>query len=313
MKAIQIHNYGGVEELVYEDIPQPSVAADEVLIKVYASGVNPVDWKIREGLRKAVFPTTLPLTPGWDVSGVIESIGDDVKEFKKGDEVYSRPNITRNGSYAEYIAVKASEVAFKPKTVDHISAAAIPLAGLTAWQALFDHGKLQPGQKVLIIGASGGVGTFAIQFAKWKGAAVVAVCSSKNIDFVRTLRADQIIDYKTANYEDLVKDIDLVFDLAGGETKSNGWKVLKKGGIFVSITGKPETNVPEAEGKTPVGFIVLPSKEQLTQIAGLVDLGIIKPIVSTILPLYEAGKAQDMLEHSKNLRGKIVLKVVENN
>jgi NADPH:quinone reductase-like Zn-dependent oxidoreductase len=312
MKAIQIHNYGGVEELVYEEIPQPSIAPDEVLIKVYASGVNPVDWKIREGLRKTVFPTTLPLTPGWDLSGVIESVGTEVNEFKKGDEVYSRPNITRNGSYAEYTAVKASEVAHKPKTIDHITAAAIPLAGLTAWQALFDHGKLQPGQKVLIIGASGGVGHFAVQFAKWKGANVIAVCSSKNVDFVRTLKADQIIDYKTTRYEDTVKDVDLVFDVAGGDTKPNGWKVLKKGGIFVSITGKPETNVPEAEGKTPIGFTVLPNKEQLIQIAKLVDEGIVKPVVSIILPLSDARKAQDMLQHGKNLRGKIVLKIIDN-
>jgi len=312
MKAIRIHNYGGPEELVYEDAPKPTITQDEVLIKVYAAGINPVDWRIREGSRQNVFPATLPLIPGWDVSGVIESIGTGVTDLKNGDEVYSRPNILRDGAYAEYIAVKASEVALKPKTVDHISAAGVPLAALTAWQALFDHGHLHAGQKVLIIGASGGVGPFAVQFAKWKGATVIGVCSSKNVDFLRSLSADQVIDYKTTKYQDVVKDVDLVFDAAGGESKANGWKVLKKGGIFVSITGKPDTNDPEAEGKTAAGFIVLPNKEQLIQIAGLIDKGLVKPVISTILPLSEARKGQDMLQEGKNLRGKIVLKVIDN-
>ena len=311
MKAVRIHQYGGPEKLVYEDIPQPSIAPDEVLIKVHASGVNPVDWKIREGLRKTVFPSDLPLTLGWDVSGVIEAKGVEVTDFKKGDKVYSRPDISRNGTYAEYVAVKASEVALKPKTIDHVTAAGVPLAALTAWQALFDNGKLEAGQKVLVIGASGGVGSFAVQLAKWKKAIVIGVCSSKNIDFLRALKVDQIIDYKTTRYEDVAKNVDLVFDAAGGDAKENGWKVLNPGGFFVSITGKPDSNNPDAKGKTGIGFTVLPNKEQLTRIAGLIDEGIVRPVISTVLPLAQARKAQDMLQHGQNVRGKIVLKVVE--
>lgn len=311
MKAVRIHEYGGPEKLVLEDIPIPSIASDEILIKVYASGVNPVDWKIREGLRKGAFPSALPLTLGWDVSGVVDAVGSEVSEFKKGDEVYSRPNITRNGSYAEYIAVKASEVAFKPKTIDHVTAAGVPLAALTAWQALFDYGKLEAGQKVLILGASGGVGSFAIQLAKWKGAHVIGVCSSKNVDFVSSLKADRVIDYKSEQYQKILKDIDLVFDAVGGEAKTHGWTVLKEGGSFVSITGKPDETDPAAKGKHALGFIVLPNKEQLTQIAKLIDDGVVRPVISTVLPLSDARKAQDMLQEGRNTRGKIVLKVVE--
>jgi NADPH:quinone reductase-like Zn-dependent oxidoreductase len=311
MKAVRIHTYGGPEVLTLEDIPIPSIAPNEVLIKVYASGVNPVDWKIREGLRKTAFPATLPRILGWDVSGVIEAIGTEVAEFKKGDQVYSRPDITRNGTYAEYIAVRASEVAFKPKTIDHMTAAAVPLAALTAWQALFDYGKLEAGQKVVIIGASGGVGPFAVQLAKWKKAHVIGICSSKNIDFVTSLKADQLIDYTTTNYQDIVKEVDLVFDAAGSEAKLHGWKVLKAGGNFVSITGKPEENDPAAKGKHAFGFVVQPNKDQLTQLAKLIDEGIVRPVVSTVLPLSEARKAQDLLQLGQNVRGKIVLKVVE--
>lgn len=311
MKAVRIHEYGGPEKLVLEEIPIPAIAPDDVLIKVYASGVNPVDWKIREGLRKNAFPSELPLTLGWDVSGVVEAVGAEVTDLKKGDNVYTRPNIGRNGSYAEYIAVKASEVAIKPKTIDHVTAAGIPLAALTAWQALFDYGKLQSGQKVLILGASGGVGSFAVQFAKWKGAHVIGVCSSKNVDFVRSLKADQVIDYKTEHYQNILKDVDLVFDAVGGEAKTHAWKVLKEGGSFVSITGKPDDTDPAAKGKHAFVFLVQPNKEQLTQIAGLIDSGVVRPVISTVLPLAEAGKAQEMLQQGLNTRGKIVLKVVE--
>lgn len=311
MKAIRIHQYGGPEVLVYQEAPLPAVLHDEVLIKVMASGVNPVDWKIREGLRKNVFPTNLPLIPGWDVAGVIEKVGADVTEFKRGDQVYSRPNITRDGTYAEFVAVKASEVAFKPKTIDYVMAAAVPLAGLTAWQALFDHGKLTEGQKVLIIGASGGVGSFAVQFAKWKKATVIGVCSSKNVNFLKSLKADQVIDYNIMHFEDIVKNADLVFDAVGGESKSNGWKVLKPGGIFVSITGRPVSDDLADKDKEGLGFTVQPNSDQLTQIAKLIDDGVVRPVVSTILPLSDARKAQEMLQQGQNTRGKIVLKVAE--
>lgn len=311
MKAIRIHQYGGPDVLSFEEAPMPSLLPDEVLIKVVASGVNPVDWKIREGLRKNVFPSNLPLIPGWDVSGVIETVGAEVTDLKKGDQVYSRPNITRNGTYSEFVAVRASEVALKPKTIDHVMAAAVPLAGLTAWQALFDYGKLDAGQKVLIIGASGGVGSFAVQFAKWKKAVVIGICSSKNVNFLRSLKADQVIDYNTMRFEDVVKSVDLVFDAAGSEDKARGWKVLKPDGRFVSITGKPVSEDPADKDKAGIGFTVQPNKDQLTQIAKLIDDGVVRPVVSTVLPLSQARKAQDMLQQGQNIRGKIVLKVIE--
>ncbi|HEY0244495.1 MAG TPA: NADP-dependent oxidoreductase, partial [Mucilaginibacter sp.] len=229
MKAIRIHEFGGPEVLKLEDIPVPIPAADEVLIKVYATSINPVDWKIREGQRKEKFPVNLPLTLGWDVSGVIEKMGNAVNNFKYGDEVYSRPDPTRNGTYAEYVVVKADLVSLKPKSVDHIQAASVPLAGLTAWQGLFQYGQLQAGQKVLIHAASGGVGTFAIQYAKAKGAYVIGTASESNIDFVKQLGADEVIDYKNEKFEDKLSDIDLVLDTIGGDTQKRSLKVLKNG------------------------------------------------------------------------------------
>ncbi|MFL5789579.1 MAG: NADP-dependent oxidoreductase, partial [Flavisolibacter sp.] len=216
MKAVQIHRYGAPEELKYEDAPDPVIKEDEVLVKVYASGVNPIDWKVRKGYLKQWLPHSFPLILGWDLSGVVEQVGSNVKNFKKGDEVYGRPDPSRNGTYAEYIAVRASELAFKPTTLNHTEAAAVPLAGLTAWQGLMHEGELKPGQKVLINGASGGVGTYAVQFAKWKGAKVIATASKENFSFLKELGAEEIYDYHIPGYEKNINDMDIVLDLAGG-------------------------------------------------------------------------------------------------
>ncbi len=218
MKAIRFHKFGGPEVLKAEEVPVPVPGDGELLIKVYASSVNPVDWKIREGKRNEKFPVTLPLIPGWDVSGVVEETGEGVYNFKQGDEVYGRPDPTKDGS-AEYMVVKAGLVSLKPKSIDHVKAAAVPLAGLTAWQGLFEFGKLQKGQKVLIHAASGGVGTFAVQFAKWKGAYVIGTASGHNLNFVKQLGADEVIDYKKERFEDKLTDLDLVFDTIGGDTQ----------------------------------------------------------------------------------------------
>ena len=225
--------------MVIDNIPIPKPVSDEILIKVYASSVNPVDWKIIKGARKDKFPVNLPLIPGWDVSGVVEKTGADVHDFKKGDEVYSRPDPTRDGAFAEYIVVKANQVSAKPKSIDHVHAAAVPLAGLTAWQGLFQFGKLQTGQKVLIHAASGGVGSFAVQFAKWKGAFVIGTTSKENMSFVINLGADEVIDYKNERFEDKVSDVDLVLDTIGGETQQRSIKVIKPGGRLIT-TLKPE-------------------------------------------------------------------------
>jgi NADPH:quinone reductase-like Zn-dependent oxidoreductase len=309
MKAIRIHSFGGPEVLKSEEAPMPEPKADEVLIKIYASGVNPVDWKIREGMSKERFPTNFPLIPGWDVSGVVERMGEDVTNFKRGDEVYSRPDLTKNGTYAEYVAVKASQVALKPKTIDHVHAAAVPLAGLTAWQGLFDHGKLKAGERVLIQAASGGVGSFAVQFAKWKGAYVIGTTSGKNIEFVKSLGADEVIDYEKEKFEDRVKNVDLVFDTQGGEIQRRSFHVLKAGGRLIT-TVKPESNDESKSKHIQVdGYMAESFPEDLHQIAGLIDLGKIKPIIGKVLPLEQAAEAQ-RLSKEGHTRGKIVLEVV---
>jgi NADPH:quinone reductase-like Zn-dependent oxidoreductase len=309
MKAVRIHQFGGPEVLRYEEAPLPQISSDEVLIKVYASSVNPVDWKIREGRSQERFPTNFPLTLGWDVSGVVEEVGPAVKDFKKGDEVYGRPFPTKNGAYAEYIAVRENEISIKPAGITHDQAAAVPLACLTAWQGLLDHGLLQKGQKVLIHAASGGVGAFAVQLAKWKGAYTIGTASENNIGFVKQLGADQAIDYKNEKFEDMLKDIDLVFDTVGGETQKKSLQVIKNGGRLIT-TVKPE-NLKEAKAKNIhlEGFMAQSNQEQLKQIAALIDEGKLKIFIAKVFPLEKAAEAQELSEKG-HTRGKIVLEVL---
>ncbi len=309
MKAVRIHQYGGPEVLRYEDAPRPVVKPDEVLIRVHAAGVNPVDWKVREGHVKSMFTYPMPLIPGWDVSGVVQSTGLDTSRLKAGDEVYSRPDIARDGAYAEYIAVRESEVALKPKSLDHVQAAAVPLAALTAWQALFDAAKIQPGQTLLIHGAAGGVGTFAVQLAKLKGARVIGTASKKNHEFLRSLGADETIDYNTTRFENVVHGVDAVLDTITGETMERSWQVLKKDGILVSILQPPSPEKAAAHGVRCAHTFVQPSVPQLNEIAKLLDAGKLKVIVEKVFPLWEARAAQD-LSQTGHVRGKIVLRVI---
>jgi NADPH:quinone reductase-like Zn-dependent oxidoreductase len=309
MKAVRIHSYGGPEVLKYEEAPRPKSAPGEVLIRVHAAGVNPVDWKIRQGYFKGRVDYSLPLILGWDLSGVVEAAGSGVAGLQEGDEVYSRPDIARNGAYAEHIVVREKEVALKPKSIDHIHAAAIPLAALTAWQSLFDVAGLSAGQKVLIHAAAGGVGGFAVQLAKWKGAYVIGTASNRNQDFVRKLGADETIDYQATRFEDVVHDVDVVFDTIGGDTQKRSWKVLKKGGILVSILGPPSAEEATAHGVRQAAVFVQPSAMQLTELAKLVDSGRLRPIVETVLPLSEARHAHE-LSQAGHVRGKMVLKVL---
>jgi NADPH:quinone reductase-like Zn-dependent oxidoreductase len=306
MKGIRVHSFGGPEVLQYEDIPRPEPAADEVLIRVHATGVNPVDWKMREGRNKN---RPLPLIPGWDLSGVIESVGKDVTDWKNGDEVYSRPDISRDGAYAEYIVVRASEIARKPKSLDHTQAASIPLASLTAWQVLFDAVGLKAGQRVLIHAAAGGVGHFAVQLAKWKGAYVIGTASKHNHDFLREIGADETIDYDTTRFEDVVNDVDMVFDTQAGETRDRSWQVLKKGGILVSIVGHPSEEDAAKFGVRAGYVLVRPNRAELDQVTELVDSGKLKAFIQQVFPLAEARKAQE-LSQERHTRGKLVLRVV---
>jgi NADPH:quinone reductase-like Zn-dependent oxidoreductase len=280
-----------------------------VLIRVHAAAINPVDWKIREGYLKEILPYSLPIILGWDVSGVVEATGFGASRFKVGDEVYSRPDVYRNGAYAEYIAVRESEVALKPHSVDHIHAAGIPLAGLTAWDALFDAADLKPEQKVLIHAAAGGVGMFAVQFAKWKGAHVIGTASAPNHPFLKELGADEAIDYTKTPFEDAVRDVDVVLDAIGGDTQTRSWGVLKKGGVLVSIVGFPSAEEAAAHGVRGAAVFVKPNAEKLAKIAALVDSGKVKSVVEKVLPLSEARKGQELIQ-TGHARGKIVLRVV---
>ncbi len=238
MKAIRINEFGGTDVMKLEDIERPVPAPDEVLVKLYASGVNPVDCVIRSGGNDFLKPLLkLPMTLGWDAAGIIEETGSDVAGFKKGDEVYGVPNFPGDGSYAEYCAAKAGQFALKPKSIGFNESAGVPLAALTAWTSLFECGKLQSGQRILIQGATGGVGSFAVQFAKAKGAFVIGIASTSNLDYLKQLGADQVIDYKTQNFEDLARDIDVVFDASPLRDNSERLRfvnVLKDGGAHWS-------------------------------------------------------------------------------
>ena len=312
MKAIRIHNYGGPEVLQYEDAPRPEPQAGEVLIRVHAAGVNPIDWKVREGYMKDFWPHKFPLILGWDVSGTVEEVGPGVSRFKIGDEVYSVPDSTRNGAYADYIVVRESELALKPNSLHHIRAAALPLAAVTAWQALFDAGQLVSGQRMLIHGGSGGVGHVAVQLAKWKGAHVLATASTKNQQLLRELGVDEPIDYTKQKFEDVARDVDLVLDLIGGETQERSWSVLKKGGVLLSLVQPPSVEKAKALGVRAAFVAGHPSGAQLAEIAKLIDSGELKPVIDRILPLSEVRRAHE-LSKSGHTHGKIVLRISNGN
>jgi NADPH:quinone reductase-like Zn-dependent oxidoreductase len=257
----------------------------------------------------AYFTYTLPVILGTDVSGVIEEVGTGVTAFKRGDSVYARSGVTRDGAYAQYVAVPASDVAAKPKSLDHLHSAAIPHATLTAWQALFGLANLTKGQTVLIHGAAGGVGHLAVQLAKWRGAKVIGT-GSRNLDFVRGLGVDEAIDYSTTPFENAVSNIDVVLDTVGGDTQQRSWQVLKPGGILVSVVQAPSEESAKAHGvRGAMVFSAPPIGETLAEVAKLIDAGQVKPEVSAVLPLQEIRKAHQMVEAS-HTRGKLVLQVV---
>jgi NADPH:quinone reductase-like Zn-dependent oxidoreductase len=308
MKAVRIHEFGKSDVLRYEEISKPRPADDEVLIRVRAASVNPVDWKIREGSLQAFLPLQLPITLGCDLAGTIEEVGSKVKTLKAGDQIFGYVSLTRNGAYAEYAIAKESEVAPKPKTLDFVQAAAVPVGALTSWQALFDSAQLSAGQKILVHAASGGVGAFAVQLAKAKGAFVIGTASGKNEEFVRKLGADEFVDYVTTRFEDVVKDVDVVFDTIGGETQARSFAVLKRGGVLVSIVEPPS---PQDCAKYDVKGTMIgvqPDAEQLRKISELIDAGKIAVNVETVLPLNEIKQAHE-LSASGRTRGKIVLQI----
>ncbi len=305
MKAIVIHSSGGPEVLKYEDAPRPQPKDDEVLIRVMAAAVNPVDVFIREGRI-----THFPLIPGMDVAGVVEQAGNKVTKFKQGDAVYAYLSFDEQGGYAEFAVAKEDHAALKPKSIDFEHAAAVPLAATTAWQALIDKAGLSTGQTVLIHGGSGGVGTFAVQIAKARGAKVIATASTANQDLLKQLGVDQPIDYTTTKFEDVVKDVDVVLNAVRGDTLARSYGVVKKGGIIVSITGEPDPAELEKRGIRGTGLGAQPDAKVLEELAKLIDAGKITPIVSAVMPLADIVKAHQQIA-SRHTRGKIVLKIAE--
>ena len=309
MKAIRFHEYGSPDVLKYEDIPVPVPARGEILVRVYASGVNPIDWKIREGKLQGQMHHSLPLTPGWDFSGVVEACGPDADLWQPGDEVFGRPDPARDGTYAEYCVMRESEVALRPTQLDHIHCAGLALTGLTAWQALFEVAGLVAGQSILIHGGAGGVGTFAIQLAKWKGARVIATGSAEHQDYMRELGADETIDYQATPFDEKLRDLDVVLDTVGGDTLHRSWKVLRPGGIIVSLVEKPSAADASEHGVRGEHIFAQTKAGQLRELAKLADDGHLKVIVETVLPLAEALRAHVMSE-SRHAKGKLILQVV---
>jgi NADPH:quinone reductase-like Zn-dependent oxidoreductase len=321
MKAVRIHAFGGPEVLQLEDVARPMPAADEILVKVYASGVNPVDWVVREGGNEALRSfLTLPMTIGWDAAGIVEEVGSAVATFQKGDVVYGIPNFPGNGSYAEYCAAKASQFARKPQNMRFIEAAGVPLAGLTAWTGLFEHGKLRPGQRVLIQGASGGVGSFAVQFAKAKGAYVIGLASAANLEYVKQLGADEVLDYRSQNFEELVHDIDVVLEaspLRDNTERLKAVTVLKEGGIFVSVnTDYPfnEELVTSLARKNATGELSAnqPRQDWLTEITRLIEAGRVTVFVNQVFPLAQVAAAHRE-SATWHVRGKLILEIRNEN
>ncbi len=319
MKAIQVHTFGNPEVLTYDDVPRPVVGPGEVLIRVHAAGVNPGDWKQRSGLEnipeemRAAYLPPLPYIPGWDVSGVVEKVGPGVGAFREGDAVYGMlrfPSQTAS-AYAEYVTAPATDLARKPASIDHVAAAAMPMVALTAWQALFEHAEMEAGQTVLVNGAAGGVGHFAVQLAKARGARVIGVASGRHEAFLRELGVDQYIDYTATAVEKAAQDVDLIIDMIGGENLDRLLDVLKRGGTLIQISGgNYSSEHAAAAGVTVKRMQVRSNGAQLGEIGELVDAGHIRVAIDTVVPLAEAYRAHRRAEE-QHIQGKIVLKVVE--
>jgi NADPH:quinone reductase-like Zn-dependent oxidoreductase len=306
MRAIRIHRRGGPEALVFEDVPIPALQPGDVLLRVHAAGISPAEftwdiWETPDGRSR------LPFIPSHEVSGVVADVAPDARDVEVGDAVYGLTDFFRDGAAAEYVAVSASDLAPKPRSVNHASAAASPLSALTAWQALFDHARLARGERVLIHGAAGGVGSFATQLARWRGAHVIGTASADNVGFVHKLGADEVIDYRATPFETVVRDVDVVLDTIGGTTTEKSWSVLRPHGLLVTIVRQP----PEwMAGRAARGlfFLVEPRRTQLNELSQLIDAGMIRPIIEAVLPLERAREAYErgIREHP---RGKLVLGV----
>ena len=308
MKAIHLHGRGGPDHLFYEEAPQPQPEPGEVLVRVAATSViaNELTWDITYQTAAGV-SRPLPV-PGHDFAGVVAAVGVGVTHPTVGDAVYALIAFGRDGAEAEYVIAYPSELAPQPRTLDTVHAAAVPLAALTAWQALFIHAGLTAEQTVLIHGAAGGVGTYAVQFARWAGARVIATASARDGDFLRDLGVDLVIDYASTRFENTVQNVDVVLDMVGGNTLARSWQVVKPEGVVVSVVSPRPTEPASTNGARFVWFIVAPNGEQLREIGALLESGQVRPVVEQVFPLAEAHQA--FLDAATgHPRGKIVLRV----
>jgi NADPH:quinone reductase-like Zn-dependent oxidoreductase len=308
MKAVVAHEYGAPEVLKYEDAPRPEPKENELLVRVIACGVNPADPLVISGRMAKEFGTHVPLIPGYDVAGVVEKTGAKVTKFKRGDAVYGYALF--GGGWAEYAVLAENEAALKAQSATFVEAAAVPMGALTSWQGLVDVAKLSSGQTILIHGGSGGVGSFAIQIAKAKGAKVIATASTANQDLLKQLGADVAIDYTKTKFEDVAKDVDVVFDTVGRDTLARSYPLVKKGGIITTIVARPDPAQLEKYGIRGSSIYSHPDGNELAEITKLIEAGKIKPVVGQVMPLTDAVKASQQAE-THHTRGKIVLKIAD--
>ena len=305
MNAIRLHVRGGPEALVYEQAPTPQPGAGEVLVRVHAAGVTPTElnwaptWTTQAGA-----PRPFPIIPGHEFSGEIHALGPGANAFEVGNFIFGMNDWYRDGAQSEFCVARVTDVAIKPRSIDHVLAAMTPISALTAWQGLMERARLAPGERVLIHGAAGGVGLFAVQLARWRRAQVIGTASAHNLDFVRSLGADQVIDHREQRFEDLTQGVDVIFDTVGGDTLGRSWRILGPNGRLVTIAASSEQarnqRVQEAF------FIVEPSRAQLEMVAGMIDDGELRPIVDAVFPLANAKQAYQQ----KPMRGKVVLNIV---
>lgn len=315
MKAVLIDQFGGREVLRMGGVEKPEPRAGELLIRVCAAGINPVDWKIRQGLLVGRLPHVFPLILGWDAAGIVEALGPGCTRFRAGDEVfvYGRKPVIGDGCYAEYVVIPESYASRMPKKMNFEEAASIPLACLTAWQSLFDASALKKGMTVLIHAAAGGVGGFAVQLAKSRGADVVGTASARNHDYVRSLGADLVIDYTSGDFRSAVRraypdGVDIAFDTVGGAVQAQSADVIKPGGVLVSLLAYANEAALQAKGIRTKYVFVSPNGSQLEDIRSLIDQGQLKTHLAAVLSLDQVAKAHELVE-SGHTRGKIVLKI----
>jgi NADPH:quinone reductase-like Zn-dependent oxidoreductase len=287
----------------------PKVSKGEALVKVHAAAITPTEFTWNSTFTTSDGKDRLPIVPSFEVSGTVHAVTTDTTDLSVGDPVFGLLNFWRDGAAAEYVAARAADLAPKPKTLDHTHAAAVPLSGLTAWQALFEHAKLSPGNRVLIHGAAGGVGSWAVQFAHWRGAHVIGTASQSKLKFLLELGANEVLDYNAVHFEDTVRDVDIVLDTVGSDTLERSWGILRKGGVLVTVAGDAPEEKAAKHGVRGISFLVQPSRSQLNEISKLIDAHAVRPVVEQVFPLPQTREAYErgLLGHN---RGKLVLQVL---